>query len=187
MSDSYFTEKLRSVFGLRLESYNNKLQSMGYSLDSINTDTTFSARLRGELNGSSPASIPENAKAQTPVLVDLVEQLTAQTNHGILDSMRKVETVVEETVTVQPHYDEVLQAELQTSRISGIACLIAAAIAVIVALFAFGTAFTQTVDSSVITTKIITLVALFAIAGVALWVNMRSRKTVQILLGTQQR
>ena len=41
MSDSYFTEKLRSVFGLRLESYNNKLQSMGYSLDSINTDTTF--------------------------------------------------------------------------------------------------------------------------------------------------
>lgn len=179
------TPQLPNNDNLALELESFKMRNAQRSLPEyeLSTEVNFSPRPR--FTSTGPVKLPRTTESlvdETPVLADLVVELTNKNVHQTLGSYRPAEqqepAEQNSNELIKPIYD----SEIKIGKISAVTSLVCVIIAVLVALLAFGSVFAHTLDPLGLASKIISLIALIAISYLALRSSQRSRENAQRIL-----
>lgn len=168
---------------LELESFRMRNAQRSLPEYELSTEVHFSPRPRATSTDS--VKLPrttESLSDRTPVLADLVVELTNKNAQHTLDHYRQVEPDAPEVSVSNELIKPIYDSELNVGKISAITSLVCVILAVLVAVLAFGSVFAHTLDPAGLASKIISLIALITISYLALRSSQRSRENARRML-----
>jgi hypothetical protein len=119
----------------------------------------------------------EYADMETPVLHELLDETLAAREATAHDDAGS-ESAPIPFETIEPLID----AELQASKTAGIISIVFASIAVLIAIFAFGTLWSTTMDPGAVVAKVLATATPLVVAFFALRASISSRQTVNKII-----
>lgn len=161
------------ALGLELERFKSRNAQRSLPDYDVSAESPLSPRSR--LSVSSKAA--EYIETETPVLHELLEETLSGRDSRIRnDSGFEGAPIAFETI------EPLIDAELQASKTAGIISIVFAAIAVLIAVFAFGSLWSTSVETSMIIAKVLATTTPLIVAYFALRASIASRRTVNNII-----
>lgn len=161
------------ALGLELERFKSRNAQRSLPDYEVSSESPLSPRSRFSLSSKTA----EYADTETPVLHELLDETFAGR-----DSRHHNDFGFEAAPIPFETIEPLIDAELQASKTAGIISIVFASIAVLIAVFAFGSLWSTSVEVGVIVAKVLATATPLIIAFFALRASIASRQTVNNII-----
>ena len=161
------------ALGLELERFKSRNAQRSLPDYEVSSESPLSPRSRFSLSSKTA----DYADLETPVLHELLDETFAARGATARD-----DAVFEAAPIPFETIEPLIDAELQASKTAGIISIVFASIAVLIAIFAFGTLWSTTMDIGAVVAKVLATATPLIVAFFALRASISSRQTVNKII-----